>query len=312
MTQFKIPTLDISRFENDKQNFAVELGKSYQELGFCGIVGHGVNDQLLADVYAVMRKFFDLPVEVKKKYHVEGQGGARGYTGFGVEVAKDNDIPDLKEFWHMGREIEGKPPHPTLYPNLWPEEIDEFKPIISSLYNELEGLGKKVLRALAIFLGENENYFEDKIDHGNSILRPLHYPPVENKETPAIRAGAHEDINFVTVLCGSHQAGLEVLSRNGEFIPAIAPEGTIVINIGDMLQRLSNNVLPSTTHRVVNPVGEAAKTSRLSVPFFLHPNPEFLIETLPGCITEKNPNHYPESITANDYLLQRLKEIGLM
>ncbi len=312
MSQYKIPTLDISQFEANKQKFAEELGSSYQELGFCGIVGHGVDSQLLEDVYGVMRKFFALSDEVKNKYHVKGQGGARGYTGFGVEVAKNHEVPDLKEFWHMGREIDGVPPHPTLYPNLWPEEVAEFKPVISALYNELEALGKRVLRALAIFLGEDENYFEDKIDHGNSILRPLHYPPVENTDTPAIRAGAHEDINLVTVLCGSHQAGLEVLSHDGEFIPAIAPEGTIVINIGDMLQRLSNNVLPSTTHRVVNPVGEAAKSSRLSVPFFLHPNPEFLIETLPGCISKDNPNHYPEPITANDYLLERLREIGLM
>lgn len=312
MTIRTIPTLDISRFNSDKTNFVAELGKGYSEFGFCGIVGHGIDTELVAKAYEAIRTLFALPQDVKEQYSAVNIGGARGYTGLGIEKAKDNPHPDLKEFWHVGRELDTALDIDGLYPNVWPVEVPQFKADVYALYQALDELGRQVLSALALYLGQDEHYFDDKIDHGNSILRPLHYPPILDGDTPAVRAGAHEDINFITLLVGSEEAGLEVLTRDGEYIPVTTIPGTIVVNIGDMLQRLTNNVLPSTTHRVVNPPGDAAKHSRFSVPFFLHPNPEFMIETLATCVTEDNPNRYPQPISSNDYLTERLIEIGLI
>ena len=241
-----------------------------------------------------------------------GQGGARGYTGFGVEKAKDSNHPDLKEFWHVGRELTGPAPHASLYPNVWPTEVEGFKQATYALYTELEKLGNTVLEALALFLGQQQNYFADKVNYGNSILRPIHYPPIKDTSTQSIRAGQHEDINLITLLVGSNEAGLEILRRDGSWLPVTTIEGTIVVNIGDMLQRLTNHVLPSTTHRVVNPAGAAAGEPRYSIPFFMHPNPDYVIKTLETCISADRPNRYPEPINSNDYLMQRLEEIGLL
>jgi len=314
----RIPTLDIRRFTHpqspsDRADFVAQLGAAYREWGFAGINGHGITDAQLEGAYRAFQAFFALPDEVKRKYHVPGGGGARGYTPFGIETAKDSRYPDLKEFWHVGREIPRDSKYADVMPaNLWPEEVPEFKRHAYGLYQALDALGSQVLSALALHLGLEEDYFADKTDFGNSILRPIHYPPITAPDIPNVRAGAHEDINLITLLVGASAAGLEVKSRQGEWVPFTADADTIVVNIGDMLQRLTNHVYPSTTHRVVNPPGEAARKPRYSTPFFLHPNPDFLIATLPGCISADNPNRYAEPISSHDYLMERLREIKLV
>lgn len=308
-----IPTLDIRRFESDRDAFVAELGAAYREWGFAGIRHHDIPQSLIDGAYDAFQRFFALPEDVKKKYHVPGGGGARGYTPFGVETAKDSKHFDLKEFWHVGRELPADSHYRQVMPdNQWPEEVPEFKHYALALYGALDDLGSRVLSALALHIGLPENYFADKTDHGNSILRPIHYPPITADDIPNVRAGAHEDINLITLLVGASAEGLEVLSRKGDWVPFTADADTIVVNIGDMLQRLTNHVYPSTTHRVVNPPGDKARQPRYSTPFFLHPNPDFLIDVLPSCITPDNPNRYPEPITAQGYLEQRLREIKLI
>jgi isopenicillin N synthase-like dioxygenase len=313
MTIRAVPTLDIRRYETDRDRFVAEIGAAYREYGFCGISGHGIDQALIDGAYACFQRFFALPEETKRKYHVPGTGGARGYTPFGIETAKDSRYPDLKEFWHVGREIDRGSPHAeVMAPNLWPSEVEGFRDYGYGLYQALDQLGVRVLRALALHIGLPERFFDDKIDHGNSILRPIHYPPITAPEVPNVRAGAHEDINFITLLVGASAEGLQVKTREGEWLPITTEGDAIVVNIGDMLQRLTNHVYPSTTHRVVNPPGEKARQPRYSVPFFLHPNPEFLIDVLPNCVTPDNPNRYPEPITAHGYLMERLREIRLI
>ncbi|MBA8886938.1 isopenicillin N synthase-like dioxygenase [Dokdonella fugitiva] len=314
----RIPTLDIRRYSepsssSDRDAFVAELGAAYREWGFAGIRGHGIAQDLVDGAYDVFKAFFALPADVKMKYHVKGGGGARGYTPFGVETAKDSKYPDLKEFWHIGREI----PRDSKYadvmaPNLWPTEVAGFQRYGYGLFDALDALGSRVLRALALHIDLPEAYFDDKTNFGNSILRPIHYPPITAPDIPNVRAGAHEDINLITLLVGASAQGLEVKSRKGEWVPFTADADTIVVNIGDMLQRLTNHVYPSTTHRVVNPPGEEARKPRYSVPFFLHPNPDFIIDALPSCIGVDNPNRYPQPITAHEYLQERLREIKLI
>jgi len=312
-----IPTLDIRRFSEsasqaDRAAFVAELGAAYREWGFAGIRGHGIAQSLIDDAYAVFAEFFALPESTKRKYHVDGAGGARGYTPFGVETAKGATYSDLKEFWHIGREIPRDSKYAeVMQPNLWPEEVPRFREVGYDLYQALDQLGSQVLGALALDMGLPEDYFVDKTDNGNSILRPIHYPPITTPDIPNVRAGAHEDINLITLLVGASAAGLEVLSRKGEWVPFTADADTIVVNIGDMLQRMTNHVYPSTTHRVVNPPGELARQPRYSTPFFLHLNPDVLIDVLPSTITVDNPSRYPEPITAHAYLEQRLREIKL-
>ena len=313
----RIPTLDIRRFTRpaspeDRQAFVAELGAAYREWGFAGIRNHGIPQPLIDEAYAAFKAFFALPEGTKKKYHVPGGGGARGYTPFGVETAKDSKHFDLKEFWHIGREIPDDSKYrDVMPPNLWPDEVPEFREKGYALYEALDQLGSQVLRALALHIDLPEDYFADKTDNGNSILRPIHYPPITADDIPNVRAGAHGDINFITLLVGASAAGLEVQSHEGEWVPFTSDADTIVVNIGDMLQRLTNHVYPSTIHRVVNPPGELARQPRYSVPFFLHPNPDFLIDVLPSCISGDNPSRYPEPITAHGYLEERLREIKL-
>ena len=308
-----VPTLDIRRYDTDRDAFVAELGAAYREWGFAGISGHGIAPSLIDRAYAAFRKLFALPAEVKMKYHLKGSGGARGYTPFGVETAKDSQYPDLKEFWHIGREIRRDTAYAeVMAPNVWPSEVPEFRPCGYGLYDALDKLGSRVLRALALHIDLPEAYFDDKTNFGNSILRPIHYPPITAPNIPNVRAGAHEDINLITLLVGASAQGLEVRSRNGEWVPFTADADTIVVNIGDMLQRLTNHVYPSTTHRVVNPPGENAREPRYSVPFFLHPNPDFLIDVLPSCVDAEHPNRYPQPITAHEYLQERLREIKLI
>ncbi|MBB3833739.1 isopenicillin N synthase-like dioxygenase [Xanthomonas arboricola] len=308
----RIPTLDITRFDSDRDAFVAELGAAYRQWGFAGIRNHGIAQADIDAAYEVFKVFFALPEEVKRRYHVPGSGGARGYTAFGVETAKDSKHFDLKEFWHIGREIPDDSPYRAVMPpNLWPEEVPDFRERGYQLYQQLDQLGSRVLSALALHIGLPQDYFVDKTNNGNSILRPIHYPPITSDDIPNVRAGAHGDINFITLLVGASAAGLEVRSNDGEWVPFTADADTIVVNIGDMLQRLTNHVYPSTIHRVVNPPGEAARKPRYSVPFFLHPNPDFLIDVLPSCISADNPSRYPEPITAHGFLEERLREIKL-
>jgi isopenicillin N synthase-like dioxygenase len=308
-----IPTLDIRRYETDRKAFVAELGAAYREWGFAGIRGHGIDPSLIDRAYDAFQQFFALPANVKMEYHLKGAGGARGYTPFGIETAKDSRYPDLKEFWHIGREIpRGSKYAAVMAPNVWPSEIPDFHAAGYGLYEALDTLGSRVLRGLALHIDLPETYFDDKTNYGNSILRPIHYPPITSPDVPNVRAGAHEDINLITLLVGASAEGLEVRSHAGDWVPFTAEADTIVVNIGDMLQRLTNHVYPSTTHRVVNPPGESARKPRYSVPFFLHPNPDFVIDVLPSCIDAMHPCQYPQPITAHEYLQERLREIKLI
>ena len=290
-----------------------ELGRSFAEYGFAIVRDHGIPAGLIARAEDMSRAFFALPAEVKLQYHLKGQGGARGYTPFGIERAKDAEVHDLKEFWHVGREL--PPGHalaPFMQPNVWPEEIDGFRETFEALFAAFEDAGGRILAAIALHLDLPEHWFDATVEDGNSVMRLLHYPPVPPEAEGAIRAAAHEDINTITLLLGAEEAGLELLSRDGRWLPVSPPEGALAVNIGDMLQRLTNNVLKSTTHRVVNPPPERRGHSRYSMPFFLHFRSDFPIETLPNCITPERPNAYPEPITADEYLQERLREIKLV
>jgi isopenicillin N synthase-like dioxygenase len=309
----RIPTLDIRRYDTDRTAFVAELGAAYREWGFAGICNHGIPQPLIDGAYDAFVRFFALPTDVKMQYHQKGTGGARGYTPFGIETAKDSRYPDLKEFFHIGRELPADSKYrDTMAPNVWPTEVPDFRERGYALYQALDALGTRVLRALALHIGQPENFFDDKTNFGNSILRPIHYPPITAPDVPNVRAGAHEDINFITLLVGASAAGLEVKSRAGEWVPFTSAADTIVVNIGDMLQRLTNHVYPSTTHRVTNPPGEQARKPRYSVPFFLHPNPDVVLDPLPSCISADNPRRYDDSITSHEYLQQRLREIKLI
>ena len=308
----EVPTLDLRRFDTDRDNFVQEVGAAYREFGFCCFSEHGIPEALIKSAYEDFRDFFALPTEVKLRYKLEGKAGARGYTAFKVETAKDQTIADLKEFWHIGREEGADNPYPDLLlPNLWPEEVPGFHSHGLALYQSMESVGNRILASMALYIGQPADYFVPHVRHGDSILRALHYPPVDPKDLPAVRAGAHEDIDLITLLVGATDAGLELLTREGNWLPINARENTLIVNVGDMLQRLTNHVYRSTTHRVVNPESNNRQRARYSMPFFLHPDPNFVIDVLPQCITPDNPNRYPESITSQQYLMQRLREIKL-
>ncbi len=309
----QVPTLDISRYEADRVAFVAEIGAAYREFGFCGISGHGIPQTLIDKAYDVFVRFFDLPEDVKAKYQLKGMGGQRGFTPFGIETAKDSKHADLKEFWHIGRELPAGSKYAAAMPaNVWPAEVPGFREYGYGLFDALDKLGSRVLRSLALHIDLPENYFDDKTQFGNSILRPLHYPPITDADIPNERAGAHEDINLITLLVGASAEGLQLLQKDGTWLPVTTQGDAIVVNIGDMLQRLTNHVYPSTSHRVVNPPGEKARQPRYSVPFFLHPNPDVVLDPLPQCITSDNPRRYDTSITADEYLQQRLREIKLI
>ncbi|MDO1557950.1 2-oxoglutarate and iron-dependent oxygenase domain-containing protein [Brevundimonas sp. 2R-24] len=312
MTESAIQPVSMKLAEADFDAFSRDLGGSFARYGFAVVADHGLDEAMIRAAVDDAKTFFALPAEAKMAYHVPGTGGARGYTPFGKEAAKDADVVDLKEFWHTGRDLpEGHPYARYMRENLWPAEVPGFRTHVKGLYEAMDQLGKRLLVAIARYLKLDDDYFEGPTALGNSVLRLLHYPPVP-ADAPGVRAGAHEDINVITLLLGAEEAGLQVKDRTGEWLPISPPEGALVVNIGDMLQRLTNHVLPSTTHRVVNPAPERRGYSRYSTPFFLHFEPEFLIETLPGCVTAENPNRYPEPITAEDFLLQRLREIRLL
>lgn len=292
---------------------AEELGKSFEEFGFAVIRDHGIPQDLIDRAEAMSKQFFALPDEVKRAYHIPGAGGARGYTPFGTEKAKDARVHDLKEFWHVGRELpSGHPLSEYMADNIWPDEIEGFRATFLQLYAAFEEAGLRVLEAIALHLGLDRDFFASTVEDGNSVMRLLRYPPIEGAEAEgAIRAAAHGDINTITLLLGAEEAGLELLTRQGEWKAIEVPEGALVINVGDMLERLTNGKLPSTKHRVVNPRGEAAYRARYSMPFFLHFRPDYRIETLPSCIDPSRPDDHPRPISSHDFLLQRLREINL-
>jgi isopenicillin N synthase-like dioxygenase len=299
-------------FHEDFEGFAQDLGSSFARYGFAVIAGHDLDQGRIDAALAAAKAFFALPEEAKRAYHLAGGAGQRGYTPFGVETAKGADHFDLKEFWHVGRELPPGHPYRAAMPdNVWPAEVEGFREHLAWLYGALDDLGTRVLRAIAQYLGLDPHAFDAAVKDGNSVLRLLHYPPAPF-DGPNIRAAAHEDINAITLLLGAEEAGLEVLDRDGRWLAINPPPGSVVCNIGDMLQRAANHVLPSTTHRVVNPAPERRGKARYSTPFFLHFAPDHLIETLPGCVNEENPDRYPEPITADEFLKERLREIRLL
>ena len=307
-----LQTLPVLSLADDPETLAHDLGDSFATFGFAMVLDHGLAPALVARAWALTAEFFALPEAEKRSYFIAGQGGARGYTPFGTEIAKGAALHDLKEFWHVGRDLAtGHPLADSMPPNIWPTRPDGFRETFEELYAALDAVGATILSRIAVWLGLDERWFDPAIDEGNSVLRLLHYPPVPNAESGAIRAGAHEDINLITLLLGAEEAGLELLTKDGTWLGVAPPEGALVINIGDMLQRLTNHVLPSTTHRVRNPAGTRAAHSRYSMPFFLHLRSDFPFVTLPGCVNAANPDRYPQSITADNYLQERLREIGL-
>ena len=311
-TLTRFPPVSMSLLSSDPKRFAADLGRSFREYGFAAIADHGLDQDLIDRAYTLSEQFFALPVETKDQYYVDGLGGARGYTPFGKEIAKGAKHVDLKEFWHVGRDLPpGHKYEADMPPNVVPAEIEGWKETIHGLYNAFDTLGATILRAIATDLGLDETYFDGAVKDGNSVMRLLHYPPQSGDTGGSIRAEAHGDINTITLLLGAEEAGLQVLTRDGDWIDMNPPRNCLVVNMGDMLARSTNDVLPSTQHRVINPVGARVQHSRYSMPFFLHYRPDYLIETLPGCSGPDNPEKY-EPIRANDFLHQRLREIGLM
>ena len=307
----RIAPVSFTGFDRDFADFSQTLGGSFARFGFAVISDHGIPQARIDAAVEAGKRFFALPEADKLKYKLP-VGGQRGYTPFGVETAKGEVNYDLKEFWHVGRDLPaGHPYRDHMADNVWPDaDVADFHDKVGWLYNALDAMGLKVLEAIATYLGLERHFFDPTVDFGNSILRLLHYPPVP-ADGPNIRAAAHEDINVITLLLGAEEAGLEVLDRDGQWLAVNPPPGALVCNIGDMLQRLTNHKLPSTTHRVVNPAPERRGFARYSTPFFLHFNSDYLIETLPSCVDAAHPDRYPTPITANDYLQERLREIKL-
>lgn len=312
----KIPSVDLTDFLSDnperKQRFVAEIGKAYETIGFVALKGHFLDEKLVDGLYEEVRKFFDLPENVKAKYEIEGIGGQRGYTSFGKEHAKGKKEGDLKEFWHFGQYVEGDDALKEEYPdNVIVEELPEFNKVGEKTFKLLEKTAKYVLRALALHLHLEETYFDKYIKNGNSILRPIHYPPITTEPKNAVRAAAHGDINLITLLMGAQGRGLQVQNHQGEWIDAIAEPDELMINVGDMLSRHTNNRLKSTIHQVVNPLRELWGKSRYSIPFFMHPVSSMPLDCLESCIDEEHPKKF-EDITAGEFLRERLIDLGLI
>jgi isopenicillin N synthase-like dioxygenase len=310
-----IPVVDLADFLSGdpkrKQSFVQHLGKAYEDVGFVAVKNHGIPDDVISDLYKYVQQFFSLPSDSKKKYEVPGLAGQRGYTSFGKEHAKGSDAPDLKEFFQYGQKVDDNDPIKKEYPdNVQVTDIPEFNPTFQKAYRAFEKSGKALLQAIALYLGLDEHYFDDHIHNGNSILRAIHYPPITSEPKSAIRAEQHEDINLITLLVGASADGLQILTKQNDWVGVTSLPEQIVVNVGDMLQRLTNNKLKSTTHRVVNPPREMWHTSRFSIPFFLHPKSQMNLACLEGCIDANHPKSYPDA-TAGEYLDERLREIGL-
>jgi isopenicillin N synthase-like dioxygenase len=310
-----IPVVNLADFLSGdpqlKQKFVNDLGKAYEEFGFVSVKNHGIPDELIERLYKYVQQFFAMPLDKKKQYEVPGLAGQRGYTSFGKEHAKGSEAPDLKEFFQYGQEVEDDDPIKSEYPdNVKVTDIKEFNPTLRQAYKAFEKSGRALLQAIALYLKLPEHYFDEYVHNGNSILRAIHYPPITSEPKSAIRAEQHEDINLITLLVGASADGLQILTKQNEWVPVTSLPEQIVVNVGDMLQRLTNNKLKSTTHRVVNPPREMWHTSRFSIPFFLHPKSSMSLASLDSCIDENHPKAY-EDATAGEYLDERLREIGL-
>ncbi|RYG05895.1 MAG: isopenicillin N synthase family oxygenase [Chitinophagaceae bacterium] len=310
-----IPVVNLADFLSGdpelKKAFVNKLGKAYEEVGFVAVKNHGIPDDLIADLYKYVQEFFSMPADKKKHYEVPGLAGQRGYTSFGKEHAKGSDAPDLKEFYQFGQVVEDNDPIKEEYPdNVAVQEIHPFTPTFIKAYKAFEKSGKALLQAIAIYLDLDEHYFDNYIHNGNSILRAIHYPPITSEPKSAIRAEQHEDINLITLLVGASADGLQILTKQNEWVGVTSLPEQIVVNVGDMLQRLTNNKLKSTTHRVVNPAREFWHTSRFSIPFFLHPKGKMSLACLDSCVDNTHPKAYDDA-TAGEYLDERLREIGL-
>ncbi|PQV47768.1 isopenicillin N synthase-like dioxygenase [Jejuia pallidilutea] len=311
-----IPSVDLHDFisedPNRKQKFVDAIGKAYEDIGFVALKGHFLDDDLVENLYNEVKNFFDLPVATKQKYEIPEIAGQRGYVSFGKESAKGKKEGDLKEFWHFGQYVDENEKKKYGYPdNVNVEELPNFNAVGKEAYKMLEKTAKYVLRALALHLGLEETYFDKYIHNGNSILRPIHYPPIKEEPKEAVRAAAHGDINLITLLMGAQGRGLQVQNHKGEWLDAIAEPDELMINVGDMLSRHTNNKLKSTIHRVVNPPKELWGTSRYSIPFFMHPVSDMKLDVLNNCVDENNPKQF-EDITAGEFLTERLIELGLI
>jgi isopenicillin N synthase-like dioxygenase len=314
----QVPSLDLADFTSGdpekKKKFVAALGEAYNNIGFVAIRNHYLSDDLSAKLYTVIKKFFAQPDPIKQKYEIPGLAGQRGYIGKGKEHAKGRNTGDLKEFYHVGQTVVGDDLIKKEYPeNVFPSELPEFKEISLEVYKQLERTGVQMLKAIALYLNLPENYFDDKVKHGNSILRPIHYFPIEDPDSvpaDAVRAAEHGDINLITLLMGASADGLQVLRRDGKWIPITALPEQLVVNVGDMLERLTNKKLKSTIHRVVNPPRDQMNKPRYSIPFFMHPRSEMNLASLPNCVDAQHPKMW-DDITAGEFLNQRLKEIGL-
>ncbi len=312
----KIPSLDLNHYRSSnnfrKEEFILALGRGFAHTGFVTIRNHGFDELMEAKLYREVKAFFQLPDPVKKKYEFPEMNRQRGYTSFGKEHAKNHNAGDLKEFWHFGQYLQKRHPLRENYPdNVEVEEVPDLSVIGQQAFRTLENIALEILEAIAIYLELPKDFFEKHCRDGNSILRPIHYPAITSEPENAVRAAAHEDINLITLLMGASSDGLQILDKQGNWVPVTAFKGHLVVNVGDMLQRLTNNVLQSTTHRVVNPPRHKWHESRYSIPFFLHPKPDMPLNCLDHCITDYNPRQY-DDILAGDYLEERLKEIGLL
>ncbi|OQP50517.1 flavonol synthase [Niastella yeongjuensis] len=310
-----IPVVNLADFLSGdpqlKQAFVNQLGKAYEDVGFVAVKNHGIPDELIADLYKYVQQFFALPRDAKEKYEIPDLAGQRGYTSFGKEHAKGSEAPDLKEFFQFGQTVEDDDPIKSEYPdNVQVNDVASFNVTFTKTYRAFEKSGRALLQAIALYLGLDEHYFDEHIHNGNSILRAIHYPPITQEPKSAIRAEQHEDINLITLLVGASADGLQILTKQNDWVPVTSLPEQIVVNVGDMLQRLTNNKLKSTTHRVVNPPREMWNTSRYSIPFFLHPKGEMSLACLESCIDASHPKAYPDA-TAGEYLDERLREIGL-
>jgi isopenicillin N synthase-like dioxygenase len=304
---------DISIASGDADAIGQALGDSFKTYGFAKVIDHGLDPQLVKQAWGLSKLLFDQPEVAKRRGYDAGIAGQRGYTPFKTEIAKGADHHDLKEFWHVGRTMDPDSPLAgKMLDNIWPDSVAGFRDVFEPLFAEFDRVGARILSYIARYLGLADDWFDDGISDGNSILRLLHYPPIAGDAEGCIRAGAHEDINLITLLMGAEEAGLQILRPDGSWMDVSPPEGGLAINVGDMLQRMTNHVLPSTTHRVVNPLGERSKFSRYSMPYFLHLRSDFPIATLPQCVSAENPDRYPVPILADDYLHERLIEIGLL
>lgn len=310
-----IPVVDLKNFISgntaQKNQFVKDLGKAYEDVGFVAVTNHGIPADLITELYKQVQAFFALPIDIKSKYEKPALAGQRGYTSFGKEHAKGSMAGDLKEFFQFGQTVEDNDSIKSEYPNnVKVQETPILYDTFYKAYRYFEKSGKSLLQAIALFLELDEHYFDPFVHNGNSILRAIHYPPITSEPKSAIRAEQHEDINLITLLVGASADGLQIFDKKNQWVSATAAPDQIVVNVGDMLQRLTNNRLKSTTHRVVNPPRELWGTSRFSIPFFLHPKSDMSLACLDSCITATNTKQY-EDITAGEYLDERLQEIGL-